>query len=94
MFHAQSANHSWPPQIRQAVIHDLAKLAIDDTDRCVHFLILVFVFSKKRIRRDISLGLYRTRRELRREALMADPWLEWSEELRAAGGGGKLTSNL
>ena len=35
MFHAQSANHSWPPQIRQAVIHDLALKVIDDPDRAL-----------------------------------------------------------
>ena len=52
MFHAQSQNHSNPPQIRQSIIHDFAVRQIDDPDRPV-------------------------------EALMADPWAEWSPEIRA-----------
>ena len=52
MFHAQSQNHSNPPQIRQSIIHDFAVRQIDDPDRPV-------------------------------EALMADPWAEWSPEVRA-----------
>jgi hypothetical protein len=40
MFHAQSANHSWPPQIRQAVIHGKTPQRCNDASSTANCIII------------------------------------------------------